>query len=121
MSPRRWLPFLCWAALVLTLTSIPNPDVPSVPGGDKAAHAIMYGILGGLAAFALQDVRRAVRAHAAALAGIATLAALDEWHQLFIPGRSADVADWLADVTGAALVLLFSAVALRRRESASFD
>src|SRR5690606_24451743 len=28
VSPRRWLPFACWAALVLTLTSIPNPNVP---------------------------------------------------------------------------------------------
>lgn len=115
MSPRRWLPFACWAALVLTLTSIPNPNVPSVPGGDKAAHAIMYGILGGLAAYALAGVRRPLLAHSVAMLGIAALAALDEWHQMFIPGRSADVADWVADVLGAALVLLFSVAALRRR------
>ncbi|HEY0971749.1 MAG TPA: VanZ family protein [Gemmatimonadales bacterium] len=121
MSPRRWLPFVCWAVLVLTLTSIPNPHVPVVPGGDKAAHAIMYGVLGGLAAFALVGVRRPLMAHVLALAGVAALAALDEWHQLFIPGRSADVADWMADVVGATLVLLFSAVALRRREPAQLD
>jgi VanZ family protein len=29
-------------------------------------------------------------------------AATDEWHQLFVPQRSADVADWAADVVGAA-------------------
>ncbi len=118
MSPRRWLPFVCWALLVLTLTSIPNPSVPSVPGGDKAAHAIMYGVLGGLAAFALVGIRRPVLAHAAALVGIAALAALDEWHQLYIPGRSADVADWMADVIGATVALILSALALARRESA---
>jgi VanZ family protein len=104
--------------VVLTLTSIPNPDVPSVPGADKVAHVIMYGVLGWLAAVALQGARRVFLAHAAALAGIAVLAALDELHQLFIPGRSADLADWLADMTGAVLVLLISAMALRRRESA---
>jgi VanZ family protein len=116
VSPRRWLPFLGWTLLVLTLTSIPHPNVPAVPGGDKAAHAIMYGILGGLAAYALVGVRRPVLAHALATLGIAALAALDEWHQRFIPGRSADVADWTADVLGAVLVLLFSVAALRRRE-----
>lgn len=118
MSPRRWLPFLLWAAIVFTLTSIPNPAVPEVPGGDKAAHAIMYGGFGAAAAYALQGVRRPWLAHLLALVGIAALAALDEWHQLYIPGRNADVGDWIADVTGAALVLLFSVAALRRRESA---
>jgi VanZ family protein len=35
--------------------------------------------------------------------GIAALGAIDEWHQLAVPGRSADVRDWLADVIGALL------------------
>lgn len=118
MSARRWLPFACWAALVLTLTSIPNPNVPTIPGGDKVAHAIMYGVLGALAAYALHGVRRPILVHGMALLGIALFAALDEWHQRFIPGRSADLADWMADVVGAALVFTFSIAALRRRESA---
>jgi len=29
----------------------------------------------------------------------------DEWHQSFVPGRSCDVFDWLADTTGAALAV----------------
>jgi VanZ family protein len=28
--------------------------------------------------------------------------ASDEWHQSFVPGRSAEVADWVADTAGAA-------------------
>ena len=121
MTVRRWLPFVCWALLVVVLTSIPNPDVPAIPGGDKAAHAMMYGILAALAAYALHGVRRSTLANVLVLLGIATFAALDEWHQAFIPGRSADVADWMADVAGAALAFLFSLAALRRRESASLD
>lgn len=26
--------------------------------------------------------------------------ALDEWHQSFVPGRTPDATDWLADVAG---------------------
>jgi VanZ family protein len=29
--------------------------------------------------------------------------AIDELHQIFIPGRSADIRDWLADSTGVIL------------------
>lgn len=116
MSARRWLPFLLWSAVVLTLTSIPNPSVPSVPGGDKVAHAIMYGASGALAGYALVGVAQAARAHLLAWLAIAALAALDEWHQLYIPGRSADVGDWMADVLGAAFALTCSLLALRRRE-----
>jgi VanZ family protein len=32
---------------------------------------------------------------------LSLLAALDELHQLFIPGRDAEVSDWLADTVGA--------------------
>lgn len=30
----------------------------------------------------------------------------DEWHQSFVPGRSADVLDWVADTVGATLALV---------------
>jgi VanZ family protein len=37
-------------------------------------------------------------------AGAALLTGLaDEWHQRFLPGRSASVEDWLADLTGVLL------------------
>ena len=49
----RWLPALLWLALVLTLTSIPNPSVPNVAGGDKVAHVIMYGVFGATVTYGL--------------------------------------------------------------------
>ncbi len=33
--------------------------------------------------------------------------ALDEVHQLFVPGRSCDIYDWLADVAGVILAIIF--------------
>ncbi len=33
--------------------------------------------------------------------------ASDEWHQSFVPGRSAELADWVADTAGAACAAMF--------------
>jgi VanZ family protein len=87
------------------------PDVGSLPGGmsDKGAHAIGYGVLGALILRALAHGRFAgVRwSTAAGSVLLATLyGATDEFHQSFVPGRSPDVHDVLADATGAALAAL---------------
>lgn len=119
MSGARWLPALLWLALVLTLTSIPNPDVPvALAGGDKAAHAIMYGVLAALVAFAIDVGRPAVGRLGVTFVAVAALAAADEYHQRFIPGRAASMADWIADCAGAATTLLATAAVWRRRELA---
>lgn len=116
MSWLRWIPAFAWAALVFTLTSIPNPDLPDVPGGDKVAHTMMYAVLGALVAYALAPSRRRGTWLWVAFAATAAVAALDEVHQRYIPGRSESVADWIADVSGAGLALLVSAALWRRRE-----
>ena len=36
---------------------------------------------------------------------VATIGALDEWHQGGLPGRSMDCADWLTDMAAAALAI----------------
>ena len=118
MSGARWLPALLWLALVLTLTSIPNPDVPAVAGGDKVAHVIMYGVLAALVGFALDVGERSVGRLGLALVALVALAAADEYHQRFVPGRAASVADWVADTAGAATTLLATAAVWRRRETA---
>ena len=115
---RRWVPALLWLALIFTATSIPNPDVPSVPGVDKATHAIMYGVLAALVARALGPKAQVRSWLVGAAAGIALSGARDEWHQRFIPGRSASLGDWLADAAGAGFVLLVSGATVWRRESA---
>ena len=55
---------------------------------------------------------------------ISIFGAVDEWHQQFIPGRSMDAHDWIADttgaMTGAALSMLARAMTARsmRRNAA---
>lgn len=95
------MPALAWAALIEVLTSWPRmPTFDAPPGADKLVHFGLYAVLATLtmrAAGARQSSARAVLAVALALL---VWGLLDEWHQAFIPGRSADVADWAADAVG---------------------
>ncbi len=109
----RWLPAAAWAAVILAATSWPNPDVPAVGGGDKLVHAGMYAGLAWLVARAGRAGQRAAPL-AWVVAGVAAFGAADEWHQQFIPGRSASAADWAADLSGAALGTAAAAAAARR-------
>jgi VanZ family protein len=97
------LPALLWAAGIFTLSSLSRPPGPPlVHGLDKVAHFTAYLVLGLLTARALGA--RSQRPRTAALLGL-LLASLygvsDEWHQHFVPGRSVDALDLLADVLGA--------------------
>lgn len=103
---RRWLPPAAWAGFLLFLGTRPGDDLPAsglwaLPGADKAAHALAYGVLGFLLerALAARPGRRALLIGAAA--GLAW-GLLDEWLQGFVAGRSRDPADLAADTAGAA-------------------
>ena len=115
MTGARWIPVALWTGVILTATSVPTVPGPPVPGLDKVVHFAMYAVLGVLTARAVRGGAAEPRALLVALAAIALFAASDEWHQRFIPSRSADVADWFADVTGATIgVGSFAAFKFRR-------
>lgn len=114
----RWLPPVVWAALMLTATSIPNLAMPGPSGTDKVGHFLMYCMLGFLLQRAAAPMRSA-RVLAIVAVAIAAFAALDEWHQAFIPGRAADVADFVADVTGAVTGCALAFAASPRRAEAA--
>jgi VanZ family protein len=115
-------------ALIFLASSI--PDVKTIPGGvsDKTAHFWVYGILGlvlfrALAGGALSGLtigRALLTIVLACLYGVS-----DEFHQSFVPGRSPDVFDVLADTLGAAgivaamLVAKFVFTRWRPRQAAS--
>ena len=122
MSVRQWGPPVLWAAFILLLTSIPGSDLPRVSfmsfrDSDKLVHAAMYAIFAWLATRTLLRTGRPLhQVILVVLLGIALFAAADEWHQQFIPGRSMDAFDWLADFSGAAIGTLVAVVAPRVRE-----
>ncbi|HJU74370.1 MAG TPA: VanZ family protein [Gemmatimonadaceae bacterium] len=97
---------LIWTVLVLTANSLSvrDPRRAPFPGADKVTHAGMYGA----AAYAW---RRAFRAPSDRItwlvaSGMTALGAADEWHQQWVPGRSPEVLDWLADASGVVVALL---------------
>jgi len=89
----------------------------------SAAHFSEYALLAFLAAFLLATykIKRAcVLLFSVAFA--AFYAITDEIHQIFVPGRAAQISDWLIDVSGAFLgatvvlmILGISAAAKKRR------
>lgn len=106
----RWLPVVVWTALILVGTSISPRALPRGPeNSDKIAHLLMYAVLAMLLARALAEVGRGreLTGRQAALLLVKTFiicavfGALDEWHQQFVQ-RTTSLADWIADVVGAA-------------------
>ena len=93
---------LAWAAVILTLTSVPGSAVPEVgvQSADKLVHIVLYAILGALATRAMWGDTRPFVAIAIAAAGASIFGAVDELHQGIVPGRSADLIDWVADSIG---------------------
>ena len=72
----------------------------------KAAHMFLYFVLALLVWFALSWLLKGKAVRGAVTALLSTgLAALDEFHQTFIPGRSGQLRDVCIDFSGAALAL----------------
>ncbi len=93
-------------ALIFAASSIPN--LRNLPGGmsDKSGHSIGYAMLAGvlLRAFAGGRLRGVTWKAGLSAIVLATLYGVsDEFHQLFVPGRSADPYDVLADCVGATI------------------
>ena len=74
----------------------------------KAAHMTEYAILGLLSFAFYSSWQLRKKRYLTALGTVFLYACTDEFHQLFVPGRSGRVADVLLDSTGAAVgVCLF--------------
>jgi VanZ family protein len=91
----------------------------------KSAHFVEYFVLSLLILRGIRAGRHAARLGwaLATIAIVGGYAALDEYHQSFVPGRTAAVADVLLDTSGgiaaqviAALVMLWGDVRRRDRE-----
>ncbi len=121
---RYWLPLIAFCVFIFAQSSGPVPvDLPEVEGFDKVLHGGGYGLLGILFLRAYRS--RWPQASNWALANAGLLSAsfygfTDEFHQSFVPARTADPYDWLADTLGAllgiAVYLLFLRLWSRRSE-----
>ena len=102
-------------AVIFSLSSIHGSDLPEVgvPNIDKAAHIAEYLILGFLLIRAVSGSSQNISLAKIIVSVIiiaSSYAIFDEWHQQFIPGRTCDIFDFMADFIGANIgILLYKA------------
>ncbi len=100
-----WGAYICWAALLFMLSSQPPKDIVGMtfPYADKVLHFVYFGIGGFLFLWALScgsNMRAGSRILLATGVAVA-IGFLDEWHQMYTPGRyGGDFYDFAADVAG---------------------
>jgi len=107
-----YLPMIIIAATIFILSSIQQPEFINIgfEFTDKILHFIAYFSLGSATIIGLvrnkDEWSRKKLIMVVLLIG-ALYGASDETHQLFVPGRSCDIADWIADCVGISFSLLF--------------
>jgi len=104
----RWLPLTAFCLLIFMQSSAAAPEsLPQFPHADKLLHTAAYGLLAVLffrAYCTIWPRRFAVAGLSILSAGL--YGALDELHQSFVPVRSAEGLDLLADFIGAGVGML---------------
>jgi len=107
-----YFPLAVYWIVIFIATSIPIDAMPKLFNAqDKLEHFAAYFILEILLALTLHFQNKFLRLKKNpilySLLFLTLYAALDEIHQYFIPGRYADVFDWIADVVGGVLAIFF--------------
>ena len=122
-----YIPLVIYWLLLITATSLPAADLPSIGTIDKVNHFIAYFGLAILLTltflFQLKYESIYKKAYLVAFLIVIFYGMLDEIHQLFIPGRDAEFFDWLADAAGAFLgvSLVWGLVNWLKYKSFKFD
>jgi VanZ family protein len=103
-----YIPLIVYWITLFILTTIPADAVPQLfENQDKYEHFIAYCVLAIFLSLALYFQKRSVlissKAFLFTLLFILAYGAVDELHQLFVPGRFCDFYDWLADSSGGIL------------------
>jgi len=97
---------IAWAGVIFYLSSQPSIDPPSLfPGQDKLFHMIAFGLLGFFLMGGMKATSSGYRTRQVWLVVVLVVlyGVLDEFHQYFVPGRTVDSYDALADAAGALL------------------
>jgi VanZ family protein len=98
MRTDRFVSLVAASAIMLGLLLL-RVD-PPLGGWDKAAHFFAFALI-----TALLVHGTAGQAPLAILAAVVAFGALDEVQQLFVPGRTAELTDFIADAAAAAAVV----------------
>jgi len=104
---------LIWpVALAVTITCASGGMGPQIPkmllfeSIDKVAHFLVFGLLATLICRASREQQLALRQGLLAIALTSLFGMSDELHQAFNPYRTFEIADWVADSTGAIVAIV---------------
>jgi len=123
----NWAPFVLWLLVIYWMSDQPVVPHPGRRIGitdditDYGGHMLTFALLALLAWRVARTKPLFLRDHPRLvspwLAGLFAMlyAATDEIHQYFVPGRTASVRDWLADVAGILIACLLMAWYERRK------
>ncbi|MCC5877637.1 MAG: VanZ family protein [Candidatus Sumerlaeia bacterium] len=109
-----WAFAVLYAGFLLYVGGTPGSDLPMPsrlpPGSDKVLHFLAYSGLAALifrAIYPVDPVKPPRPRWGAWLVLLipATIGAIDEIHQIWVPGRSSEFADFVADALGGVVVL----------------
>jgi len=99
-----YVPLTIYWLILLTATSIPVEKLPSIGINDKINHFIAYFVLSVLVNLTLIYQRKSRLLFEKALVATIVIClfygAVDELHQMLVPGRFAETLDWIADALG---------------------
>jgi VanZ family protein len=104
VTRQAWWP-VAVASLIVFASGHSRVAGPEIVNSDKLVHFMVYGLLATLVC----RLGRGWQGAAWALLAVSAFGATDEWHQSFIPGRSCELGDWIADTLGAAVAVLLYA------------
>ncbi|HEX9252368.1 MAG TPA: VanZ family protein [Ignavibacteriaceae bacterium] len=106
------VPLVIYWIILLILTSLPSSMAINMDVSDKIEHFGAYGLLGVFLYLNLflQEKFALLKKYPATFTVIiaSIYGLLDELHQLFVPGRSAELLDWLADFLGSLTAVLIT-------------
>jgi VanZ family protein len=106
------LPAIAVASGIFIVSSIPQSALPPLQFDfiDKMIHFVVFFIFGLslIVAFYPERQNQPLFKSVILIMLIGLLySAMDEFHQFFVPGRSCDIFDWIADSVGVATSLIF--------------
>jgi VanZ family protein len=116
------LPLFIWAAFIFwlsSLTTLPHIKTPII-SADKLAHMSVFFVFCWFSRRALFFQSSSLFIKRWSLIGAFLLACIygyfDEVHQIYVPGRSYDYFDMLADAIGALIFVILFTILDRRKE-----
>lgn len=98
------MPLVVYWLILFIATTIPTQKLPSIGFNDKLIHFIAYFVLAIYVNLTMIYQRKSIllfeKAPLATIIICLFYGAVDELHQMLVPGRSAEALDWVADAIG---------------------